>query len=336
MKKLIFILFLTFFISNNVVASTGSVTKGKKLYERYCSKCHWGGGKQPKYGNYGNLASREEKELAKAINDRLGGVTSKDRKLRKLLRMEKKYLKNIHKREGNNGINSLALFFSSINKELTVKTNNENHAKLLCQQLTKSAERGNIKKVTSLIKQGAKPTCKYTYKSNSGQAIKTDTPTYFAGYFGHTDITTYLVSQGGLSEDANRGNQEYLAKKAAKNALMGVLGKAVQSYLTCEGDCPSASDNYSESNGNSNNHSSSGNTRKNNPKNSSSGIKRTYYGGVKSSNGHKIYITKCISGSSFSAFQKPNGFWYDDGGSNYGDRFRNLSLHNFANKKCKY
>jgi hypothetical protein len=36
-----------------------------------------------------------------------------------------------------------------------------------------------------------------------------------------------------------------------------------------------------------------------------------------------------------TTFQKPDGYWYDDVGSNYGDRYRHLSLSDFARKACE-
>ena len=68
----------------------------------------------------------------------------------------------------------------------------------------------------------------------------------------------------------------------------------------------------------------------------SSGVKEVYNGGYKSSEGYPIYIIKCKQGSKFNAFQRPNGYWYDGSGSNYGDHYRRLSLDAFAAKKCNY
>jgi len=66
----------------------------------------------------------------------------------------------------------------------------------------------------------------------------------------------------------------------------------------------------------------------------SGGVSKADDGGSKSSAGYTIYYIKCNSGSGGAAFQKPDGYWYDDGGSNYGDSYRNLSLSEFANKAC--
>lgn len=85
----------------------------------------------------------------------------------------------------------------------------------------------------------------------------------------------------------------------------------------------------------SSNRPSSSSSSKSSPK-KSSGVKETYDGGYKSSDGHPIYIVRCIQGLKFSAFKRPNGYWFDGSGSNYGTGFRNLSLDQFAAKKCSY
>ncbi len=66
------------------------------------------------------------------------------------------------------------------------------------------------------------------------------------------------------------------------------------------------------------------------------GVKEVYAGGSKAPNGSPIYIIKCTGGSSYSAYKASNGFWKDGSGFNYGERYRYLSLQEFAQKKCNY
>lgn len=98
---------------------------------------------------------------------------------------------------------------------------------------------------------------------------------------------------------------------------------ASSSYSSSSSQSSSSSSGYSSS--------SSSSSSQNN-----SGVKEVYDGGNKSSDGYPIYIVKCKQGSKVSAFKKPNGYWFDSSGSNYGDRYRNLSLDDFAAKKCDY
>ena len=65
----------------------------------------------------------------------------------------------------------------------------------------------------------------------------------------------------------------------------------------------------------------------------SGGVKESYFGGYKSSKGHKIYIIKCNSGGRGNAFYE-NGYWKDGTGNNYGERYRGMSLNSFAKAVC--
>ena len=80
--------------------------------------------------------------------------------------------------------------------------------------------------------------------------------------------------------------------------------------------------------------SSGSNTRHKGSTQNSGGVKKYYDGGYKTSDGHRIYIIICNGGSKYSVFQKSNGYWFDSDGFNYGDRARNLSIRDFAEKKC--
>lgn len=71
-----------------------------------------------------------------------------------------------------------------------------------------------------------------------------------------------------------------------------------------------------------------------NSSSSNKGVKRVYFGGYKTSQGYKIQIIQCRQGNSYTAFKK-NNFWYDGTGFNYGEKFKGLSLSDFAVKKCE-
>ena len=66
----------------------------------------------------------------------------------------------------------------------------------------------------------------------------------------------------------------------------------------------------------------------------SGGVKETYDAGTKTS-GNTVYAVRCNSGGGSTAFQKSDGYWYDTSGNNHGDRYRNLSLSEFARKVCE-
>lgn len=68
---------------------------------------------------------------------------------------------------------------------------------------------------------------------------------------------------------------------------------------------------------------------------STSGLKEVYNGGYKSSQGNIMYIVKCNSGRSVSAFKDNSGWWKDSGGSKMGERYRNLSPQDFGEKYCR-
>ena len=65
----------------------------------------------------------------------------------------------------------------------------------------------------------------------------------------------------------------------------------------------------------------------------SGGVRESYFGGYKSSKGHKIYIIKCNDGGSGNAFYE-DGYWKDGTGSNYGGKYRGMSLDSFAKVAC--
>ncbi|MEI5639647.1 MULTISPECIES: hypothetical protein [unclassified Pseudoalteromonas] len=64
------------------------------------------------------------------------------------------------------------------------------------------------------------------------------------------------------------------------------------------------------------------------------GVKEIYDGGRQSANGFTIYIIHCHSGNRTSAFKDSKGWWRDDGGANYGERYQYLSKAEFGNKFC--
>lgn len=66
----------------------------------------------------------------------------------------------------------------------------------------------------------------------------------------------------------------------------------------------------------------------------SGGVAETYDGGYKNTEGGPIYIIKCNSGGSSSAFQKSDGRWYDGSGYSHSDRYKGMSLSQFANEMC--
>ncbi len=66
------------------------------------------------------------------------------------------------------------------------------------------------------------------------------------------------------------------------------------------------------------------------------GVKEVYDGGLDAPNGATIYIVRCTQGSKYTAYKASNGYWKDGTGSNYGDRYRYLSINEFAQKKCSY
>ncbi len=65
----------------------------------------------------------------------------------------------------------------------------------------------------------------------------------------------------------------------------------------------------------------------------SGGVRESYFGGYKSSKGHKIYIIKCNNGGKGNAFYE-DGFWKDGTGNNYGERYRGMSLNSFSKAVC--
>lgn len=55
---------------------------------------------------------------------------------------------------------------------------------------------------------------------------------------------------------------------------------------------------------------------------------------IKSSHGHRIYRIKCNSGDLGSAYTDTNNYWKDGSGSNYGNKYRGMSLGEFARDVC--
>ncbi len=105
-------------------------------------------------------------------------------------------------------------------------------------------------------------------------------------------------------------------------------------------DAPSSNYNnsaVSHSSSNNNNTSSNHNSSKNNSKKivKQPKVKEVYDGGRKSSDGFIIYIVRCNSGRSTSTFRDNKGWWKDSGGSNFGEKYRYLSNHEFAVKYCQ-
>lgn len=74
-------------------------------------------------------------------------------------------------------------------------------------------------------------------------------------------------------------------------------------------------------------------TKSNKSDSSNQGVHEIYNSGNTSSKGYKIQIIKCNNGGSYTAF-KENGIWFDGSGSRYSSRLDNLSLQDFAEKKC--
>jgi hypothetical protein len=66
----------------------------------------------------------------------------------------------------------------------------------------------------------------------------------------------------------------------------------------------------------------------------SGGVKEVYDAGTKSSKGHTKYVIRCNSGSRMTVYQDGSGKWFDDGGSAISDRFKNLSVRDFAEQAC--
>lgn len=66
----------------------------------------------------------------------------------------------------------------------------------------------------------------------------------------------------------------------------------------------------------------------------SGGVAETYDGGYKNTEGNPIYIIKCNSGGSSSASQKSDGRWYDGSEYSHSDRYKGMSLSQFANEMC--
>jgi hypothetical protein len=97
---------------------------------------------------------------------------------------------------------------------------------------------------------------------------------------------------------------------------------------------PPVSSSSSENVNTSSSLNKSGSSRSSQSSNPQRGVKEVYYSGSKSADGYKIYRIKCTSGSSYTAFQKSDGYWYDTA-FNYGSSYRNLSSGQFAEKKCK-
>ena len=62
------------------------------------------------------------------------------------------------------------------------------------------------------------------------------------------------------------------------------------------------------------------------------GVKRVYVGS--NAGGYPHYVIQCTNGESYSDLsQKSNGYWYSYG-SNMGDRYKNLTINQVAEKKC--
>ncbi len=104
-------------------------------------------------------------------------------------------------------------------------------------------------------------------------------------------------------------------------------------------DRASSSSNYTASSSSSSAPSSSS-TRSTSRSSSSScgqlgcgGVKESYWGGYKSSNGYKIYIIRCNNGAKTNAFYE-NGWWKDGSGSSFGQKYRGMSLDRFASSMC--
>lgn len=138
----------------------------------------------------------------------------------------------------------------------------------------------------------------------------------------------------GLKEAAEQDMRESRNEEAARDAR---TARAIQKFFECDEECQSRRDAESQSGQNS---SSGGSSSASSSSSSSSsakptGVKDVYDAGLKSSKGHTVFRVKCHNGKEKSVWQE-NGKWFDYGvSSEMGDRYKGLSLGNFAEVYCK-
>jgi len=150
----------------------------------------------------------------------------------------------------------------------------------------------------------------------------------FDAIFDENDLSSKTETE---LDDLNRNTKNKIYKREYElyETRKSIFGSGpVEAQTTDSNDS-----SYSHGNGKSPIPSSESNARSRNSTKHTGGVKEYYDGGYKSG-GHSIYIFRCNNGSKYSAFKKGNGYWHDGAGSNYGDRYRNLSTSDFATKKC--